>query len=468
MKRKLILTVLALIVATALFGCGKGNLSPTFTLPAQDEETSHDAEESADIRTETQTEPAEINWSYSLVTETLEREYDSDEGVHLASVSCERPVLELVSDADSAGAKPPKDMQNICDVFNEKFESLYSESFVENTCDSAKKLYDEIGEENRSYFNAFKDTVTVKDPRIEGDLVELVIEHYGYWGGVHGGASRTGYHFDLMSGSFFDLSYVTDDISGMNEAIGNEIFSQISEKGEQDHYNPGYYDTIRNYTNFNFALGDDSLTVIFGEYEIAAYAAGMPEFEVSYGEISRYLNEDGERLLKPSAESKVMGNFHEAFDMWYWFEGMLPVDYSESITVKRDGNELNYARVDIPGADSINDVRNMMLTRMTEELADARLDKAMNDTDYPMFCEADGKLYGMVWGRGGDMRIRSINYRAEIDPDGRSGRVIATITWQDYDEDSGDWVLTGETSDFEYPFVIKDGGAVFTEFHTLW
>ena len=388
--------------------------------------------------------------------------------MHLASVSIERPVLELACDGNFGGAAAPREMQEICDSFNELFEELYPDSAVDEVCDRALEFYEGASKEIQSSFPAFEESVAVKDPRIEGDLVELVIDRYGYWGGAHGGGSRTGYHFDLQSGLFFDLTYVTDDIAGLNEAIADEILSQIYDRNESDRYFSGYGETIRDYGDYNVALGNDSLTVIFGEYEILPYAAGIPEFEISYGVVSRYLNEDGERLLAPSTESKVMGWYYEAFDMWYWFEGMLPFDYTDTVTVNRDGNELNYTRVDIPGADSIDDVRNMMLTRMTEELADARLDKAMNGTDYPLFLETAGKLYAMVWGRGGDMSIRSINYRVDMDPDGRGGRVVATITWQDYDEDSGDWVLTGETSDFEYPFVIKDGGAVFTEFHTLW
>ena len=73
MMRKLIFTVLALILATALFGCGEGGFSSSFTLPRQGEETAR----GTDAQTETETETAaEVEWSYSLKTDTVEREYD--------------------------------------------------------------------------------------------------------------------------------------------------------------------------------------------------------------------------------------------------------------------------------------------------------------------------------------------------------------------------------------------------------
>ncbi len=466
MKRKLILTVLALILAAFLFGCGKGKLPPFFTMPATDEDTTVVTDKPTD--TGSDTEEADIEWSYSLTTEKLEKEHKAENGKLLASVSIERPVLELMSDGGNGGETPPDEMQRICGAFNENFEELYSDSSADEVCSRAEEYYNTLDKDNQTSFIAFEERVTVKGQRVEGDLVELVVEAYGYYGGAHGLMSRTGFHFDLQTGSFFGLADVTDDISELNGAIADEIVSQIYSNDEYDKFFSTVADTIRNYSNYNFSLGDDSLTVLFGEYEIAPYAAGLPEFEISYGVISRYLNENGERLLAPSAESKVMGDFREAYDMWYWFEGMIPVDYNDSITVKQNGSEWTYMSVDISGASSVDDVRNMMLTRMTEELVDKRLDGITVSTDVPFFREVDGKLYALPYGRGGDMTIRSIDYSVKINAGGKDGKVTASITWQDYDDKSGDWVLTGEVTDVDFPFELTDHGAVFTDFHTLW
>ena len=43
-----------------------------------------------------------------------------------------------------------------------------------------------------------------------------------------------------------------------------------------------------------------------------------------------------------------------------------------------------------------------------------------------------------------------------------------TIHRQDYDDDSGDWVLTGETDVWEFPFTLQNGHAVFSTMKSIY
>ena len=464
--RRILIFILAALIAASLFGCGSKTEKHLIQKPERREDTARETE----TETETETEQIEVDWSYSLRIDQTGSEYESEDGVHLASVSYERPVLEVVSDVDFYGATPPDEMQEVCDRFNEKLDDIYPDPYsVPEICESARNLYDQMDENARVSFHTFIEEVTVKNYRIDGDLAEFVIERYGYRGGAHGGATRVGYHFDLKNGEYFTLSDVTDDIDALNAAVAEEIIIQVYKNGEDNYYlSPGYADTINGYKDFNVSLGDDSLTVIFGEYEIGPYAAGIIEFEIPYGIVSRFLNEDGERLLSPSLESKILGRYYDANEMWYWFEGVIPYDFNDTKTVKVGDIDCVYYRVEIPGVDSVEDLREKMLTRMTADVVDSRISSFQNDPDYPMFLEEGGALYVLPMGRGGDMSINSIDYRVELFSSGNGGNVIATIVWQDYDEGQGDWVLTGETTDVAFPFTFVDGEAVFTGFKTLW
>ena len=47
---------------------------------------------------------------------------------------------------------------------------------------------------------------------------------------------------------------------------------------------------------------------------------------------------------------------------------------------------------------------------------------------------------------------------------GKSGTVTQTVWLRNWDDAAGDWVLTGETETYEYPFTLADGHAVFSAF----
>ena len=458
MKKILVSILLISMMSCALFGCVNISVDITTTSSDETEETIRETE------TETEAPEPEITWSYNIKIETSGDEYSTDDGVRLLTVSYERPSLEIVCDGDAKGATPPGEMQRICDAFNERFKEISVNSdHVAELFEQAKYQNEMMSKGSGFSFIEYTEETTVRDHRIDGDLADVVIHKYGYYGGVHGGSSRIGYHFDLKNGVFFDLNDVTDDLDNLKKAISNEINTQIYSM-DIDYLEPRDFTSVVGDTgSYDFAAGDDSLTVIFNEYEIAPYAYGIIEFEIPYSVISRYFNGDGERLLDPSLEAKCLSWFYEANEMWYWFEGSMPCDYNDTRAEKLDGYDNYCARVDIPGVNSIADLKNVLMRRFDAGLAESRVDSFKS-----MLREIDGKLYAFAAGRGGDMRIRSIDYVASVNADGAGGKVVATIIWQDYDNSAEKWVETGETSDVIFPFDITDNGAIFTDFSTLW
>lgn len=128
---------------------------------------------------------------------------------------------------------------------------------------------------------------------------------------------------------------------------------------------------------------------------------------------------------------------------------------------------MTYYRVDVPGVTSIADLRAQMQTRFSDDVVQQRLVNSMGGM-YPLLREVDGVAYVIPAGRGTDMYIDSVSCRAELDADGKSGRIIATIQWRVYDEEKEEWVLK-DTSDTAMPFVLgEDGHARFTDFRTIW
>ncbi|MBO4915754.1 MAG: DUF3298 domain-containing protein [Oscillospiraceae bacterium] len=465
MNKKLVSTFLALAMALTLVGCGQKNAAQ----PAATNTGSEPAPASGTTEPKSEPQPDNAVWSYTLTTENTEGEYKNDDGVLLATVSCERPVLSLSCEGGAQNAEPPKDMQKVCDVFNRGIDEVAGDMpTAESLGADAQLQYNEMPEEYRESFYGYSEELAVESTRISGSLLETMFSSYGYWGGAHGGMSYINLHFDLETGSFFGLADLTDNYEGLKKMLADDIINQIYEGGENEYLFDDFEDTVRNSDDYNFSIGEDGITVIFGQYELAAYVYGILEYQISDGKLSRFLNERGERLLAPSPEAKVLGNFYEADEMWYWFEGLVPTDYNDKKTAQVNGEDMIYYHVDLPGINSIGDLRNKMLTRLSEELVEARLASSGTEAVYPLFKDIDGGLYMLPAGRGTDMYIDSVDYVAKLNADGKGGNVIATITWRDYDEEKSEWVLTGEKSDVEFPFELTDGGAVFSGFSTIW
>ena len=280
--------LIAALLMSALTGCRF--VIPAFPQGADSEsKPGTQTEEHTNAPTEAATEPDEGRWNYVLTIETTEDTYYGDDGTLFATVTYERPVLELAGDPD---AVPPAAMQNVCDIFNRNFDEIYDDSAAETHGKSAEETYREIG-----FGYTYEDEIRVLRSRVDGDLVEVELQRYIYAGGAHGGSARWGCHFDLREAAFFTLADLTDDDAGLARAIAEEVIRQIDANDAGTSFFDGYEETIRNKEAQEFTLGENALTVIFGEYEITPYSEGIQEFEISYDIIRSFLNARGERLL---------------------------------------------------------------------------------------------------------------------------------------------------------------------------
>lgn len=462
MKRTIAI-LLSLTLALALFGCTRNQPAEPALAPQSDPAAPADSQ-----TTTAEPEVPPVMWEYVFTTEAETGEYRNDDGVLLATVSYDLPRL-TVSGGSAVTSAPPADMQAICDAFNSGVAELRGAlGSAEELGADAQLWYNEMDESARANFPAYEITGSVETHWMRGDLLDVVLMEYQYWGGAHGASTYQNLHFDLGTGTFFTLRDLSDKPDKMIEELRWNVLGKIWESGQADWYFDDYESTIQHKDDFLFSLGGDGLTLYFDEYEIAPYAAGIPEFLIPYPEFSRFLNERGERLLDLSLADRCMGDYYEAEELWNWFEGGLPLDYDDTILVPSQTQEgsydLMYSRVDVPGVNSVDDLRALLRTRFTDEVIDERLD--LGET--LLFEESGGKLYAMPAGRGDNLYIAAVHYTIEMNGEGTGGKVIATVHWQDYDEEKQDWALTGETTDYEMPFTVTDGGARFSAFYTIW
>ncbi|WP_078380088.1 WG repeat-containing protein [Sutcliffiella halmapala] len=121
----------------------------------------------------------------------------------------------------------------------------------------------------------------------------LVLELVGYnfpYGAAHGMPSQIEVPLNLVTGQIYELKDLFKSNSNYVKVISQIIGKKIQENS--DAYFPDAYQGIA--ANQPFYVTKDSLAIYFQPYEIAAFAAGFPTFDIPFEEIKSLINVDGE------------------------------------------------------------------------------------------------------------------------------------------------------------------------------
>ncbi len=459
--KKVFALLLTLSLALTLCGC-----APRETPAAPDTDGASSAEPAKPE------EPAEA-WDYELTTETSTEERKNEDGVLLVTWSYEQPALRLKNEkgeifsAEQPARGATQEQLDVCGAFNDASSARMAaarEALDAMEAD-ARELFTERDAESGGDFPTFASENTVGTVYRSGDLLDVLLSGYSYWGGAHGGMGYENLHFDLKTGEFFTLADLTDRPAELCGALADEILNQIYAGEEWEYYFDDFEETIRGAEDYNVSFGETGLTAIFGQYELAPYVMGILEFEVPCAKYARFLNERGARLLAPSEEDRTLSDYYEAEELWYWLEGGAPVDYEDSRLIQVGGYEVYYARVTAPGVTTLAGMREKLRSRFSDALVDKML--APDENGYAAFREIDGALYAAVGDRGLNVYVKDVDFRVEFNGAKTGGRVVAEIQWQDYDDAKEEWILA-EKSEIEFPFELSESGARFSEFCDIY
>ena len=123
--------------------------------------------------------------------------------------------------------------------------------------------------------------------------------------------------------------------------------------------------------------------------------------------------------------------------------------------------EEGYYPVKYPGVTTMNELRELLFTRFSDELAVALLAPVDGFRHYK---EIDGVLCAIEADRGADITVGSVEYSVDVE----AHKVVALIHRQDFNEATGALELTGETETVDFSFEWTDSGARFTSFVDIY
>lgn len=133
-------------------------------------------------------------------------------------------------------------------------------------------------------FYGYERTTTYTVTLNQGCLTSLYLEQYTFAGGAHGSTVRSSDTWSFAAGrrlSLYDFLPALKSPFADRSALLSAVIRQASEKLAQ---NPGFF--FEEYAQMipksfdaqRFYLTPDGLILYFGQYDIAPYVSGLPEF----------------------------------------------------------------------------------------------------------------------------------------------------------------------------------------------
>ncbi|MDQ0149951.1 DUF3298 and DUF4163 domain-containing protein [Eubacterium multiforme] len=111
------------------------------------------------------------------------------------------------------------------------------------------------------------------------NILSFYIDYYQFTGGAHGITMRKAYSVDKNSGKNLKLNELFKKGYNYKQIIDEEIRKEINKNKENYFDNGSSFKGIED--NTKFYINDDNLVIYYEQYEIAPYAAGLPEFNIS-------------------------------------------------------------------------------------------------------------------------------------------------------------------------------------------
>ena len=175
-------------------------------------------------------------------------------------------------------------MQQAADSFAAAYTRNYQRDFAplyrEDRDDAEKRAWYEY------HYNMTSEAATGR----EGVIVYTTVLDY-YEGGAHGINQRLIMNFDSKTGEQITLKdfFVPGFEQPLCDILLRALIAETGARDENDLRDKGYLYSMDMFAPVNFALGKNAVTFVYNPYEIAPYAMGMTELELTYDELEKIM-----------------------------------------------------------------------------------------------------------------------------------------------------------------------------------
>ena len=248
-------------------------------------------------------EPVREQITYTVERDTLQREIRTENGILLASVRYQLPLLEargangeIITEGTTAERTRALE---VTAAFNENFdpwreEDAYLRQMVTEDYGYRPEMF-EMG----MYYADELDFSVWQTER----LISIRADSYSYYGGVHPNTMLLGWNFDLENGTYLNLLALGEDEQAFRAVVAEELIQLANQRAARMGVEPGYLywedyrSILQNWNDYPVTFDADGMTVRFSAYELGSYAAGAHEFTISYEFLKPYLGDYGCEML---------------------------------------------------------------------------------------------------------------------------------------------------------------------------
>lgn len=225
-----------------------------------------------------------------------------------------RSVTEPIYSDDNNKGISPIDSHNPQDIIEHYGREIYRRllSMAQSDyndriayLDSDTTMTEEERDRIRAEVPQWNYTFTTQRTDVASSYIVYDSQIYCYYGGAHGGVTGTGpMTFDLHTGHKIEHFFRPDVAIAMQPLLRRGLQLYYSWNGEtisdaelNEHLQiEGSLIPLPQHTPCPNHTGD-SLTLTYGQYEIACYADGMPSFKVAVKDVASFLTPEAQKLL---------------------------------------------------------------------------------------------------------------------------------------------------------------------------
>lgn len=243
--------------------------------------------------------------SYAVETRLVEDAVQAEDGTILASYSFALPELTALRGDGTAIDEPQTELEEqaleIAGTFNARFSGWAVAEEFQAVAEGAAENYAWYQEEGLEWPGAYTMELSCSVYQTER-MISVSGLYYSYTGGAHPNTYIMSWNFDLEGGAFFGPELLAED-SAMQEAVSTELIrlarARALEAGlvPEEFFWPDFETILADWSSYAVSFDEDGMHVAFSPYELAAYAAGVQEFQLSYAWLRPYLGGHGLELL---------------------------------------------------------------------------------------------------------------------------------------------------------------------------
>lgn len=266
--RKIISLLMVLLLTAGLAACSKGNSTGDNNAPS-------DSKNETTVKVDSKAVNKDEEW---------------------ISVEASIPVVTGIKD------------ENVQNRINSMLEDA-GMKFIDDLEKQSKEALEEANTVGYDYIPYYAG-ITFEEKFNKNGILSLYVVYDQFTGGAHGSHDDISYNFDLATGELIPLSELFNADYDYKASIDKSITAQIEKINEQykeeavkNGENPE--DAYAPYAGFSgiakdqqYYIKDGSIVIYFPLYEIAPYAAGIPEFEIPLSEIKSGIKAEYLQKLK--------------------------------------------------------------------------------------------------------------------------------------------------------------------------